>query len=254
MGDLQNLEQYLFCDVWDAFFYDSNGTLLMSQENLTSADVTSSSDSQEVRNGRGNGLFATLMYNKKVDVSLKTNTFNMSLLALLCGTTVATGKGTAFTPVEYTDVNKEDGTATLKKNPIKQTDLKLYCDGVLINAEKYSLEGKVITFTDETVKGKTVKVLPYEFDCQDTNLKTITVDVDKFPSAGRLVLQSVVKNSETKNKFYITLVCEKAQPSSSFSLTTSSEVKPTETEVKLSVQTKEGTKQLVKIQFREIEE
>lgn len=47
-----DLKQNLLCDVFDAYLYDSNGKLILVQENLIGSDIVGKSDSLEVRNGR----------------------------------------------------------------------------------------------------------------------------------------------------------------------------------------------------------
>ena len=245
MADVKNLDQFILCDVFDAYFYDSDDNLVFYSENLTNSDVKGSAESKEVRNGRGNGLWCTLMYNKKVEVSLKTNLFNMATLALLCGTEVGTGNGTAYSPVQELTVATKQ--VTLEQEP-KNGKIKVY-DKTLIDSSKYTVTAKAVEFTDETFDGKTIKVMPYEFDVKgDTVVSEVVISSDKFPSAGKLILKGVEKNDKTKEMAEITIICENAQPSTDFSLSTSSEVAPAETEIKLTVQTQTGNKKLMTVQ------
>ena len=91
--------------------------------------------------------------------------------------------------------------------------------------------------------------MPYEFDVKDgTVVSEVVISSDKFPSAGKLILKGVEKNDKTKEMAEITIICENAQPSTDFSLSTSSEVAPAETEIKLTVQTQTGNKKLMTVQ------
>ncbi len=248
MADVKNLDQFILCDVFDAYFYDSDDNLVFYSENLTNSDVKGSAESKEVRNGRGNGLWCTLMYNKKVEVSLKTNLFNMATLALLCGTEVGTGNGTAYSPVQELTVATKQ--VTLEQEP-KNGKIKVYdkTNNTLVDSSKYTVTAKAVEFTDETFNGKTIKVMPYEFDVNgDTVVSEVVISSDKFPSAGKLILKGVEKNDKTKEMAEITIICENAQPSTDFSLSTSSEVAPAETEIKLTVQTQTGNKKLMTVQ------
>lgn len=246
-----DLNQYLLCDVFDAYLYDSSDNLILVQENLTGSDVTGSSDSQEVRNGRGNGLFATLLYNKKVDVVLKTNTFNFSTLALLCGTSVGTGLGTSYTAPQTLAVATK--IMTLGETPKDSTKIEIYDNAnAKIISTAYAIVDKVVTFTDPTYDTTEVRVMPYEYDCSGDSIKEIVIESDKFPSACKLVLKGIEKDANTDEYAELTIICEKAQPSTDFSLSTSSEVKPVETEVKLSIQTRVGSKKLMTIQEKAI--
>ena len=246
-----DLNQYLLCDVFDAYLYDSSDNLILVQENLTGSDVKGSSDSQEVRNGRGNGLMSTLLYNKKVEITLKTNAFNFSTLALLCGTSVGTGTGTSYTAPQ--DLKVATKVITLAETPKDSTKVEIYdATNTKIISTAYAIVGKVVTFTGTTYDDTYTRVMPYEFACTGDTVKEIVISSDKFPSACKLILKGIEKDSTTKEYAELTIICEQAQPSTDFSLSTSSEVKPVETEIKLSVQTKVGSTRLMTIQEKKI--
>lgn len=246
-----DFNQYLLCDVFDAYLYDSNGRLILVQENLIGSDIVGSSDSLEVRNGRGNGLWATLLYNKKVDITLKTNTFNMATLAILCGTSVGTGDSTSYSaPQDLKVATKE---MTLVEPPKYPTKIEMYDEtNTLIESTEYSIVDETVTFTGDEYDDTYVRVMPYEYDCSGDEVKEIVVSADKFPSACKLVLKGIERDANSAEFAELTIICEKAQPSTDFSLSTSSEVKPVETEVKLSVQTAIGSKKLMTIQEKKI--
>ena len=246
-----DLNQYLLCDVFDAYLYDSNDNLILVQENLTGSDVVGKADSLDVKNGRGGGIFAKLLYNKQVDITLKTNTFNFSTLALLCGTSVGTGNSTSYSaPQSLTVATK---VITLGDTPKDSTKVEIYDkDNAKIISTAYAIVDKVVTFTASTYDTTEVRVMPYEYDCSGDSIKEIVVDADKFPSACKLILKGIEKDSNTAEFAELTIICEKAQPSTDFSLSTSSEVKPVETEIKLSVQTRVGSKRLLTIQEKAI--
>lgn len=227
-------EKRLLADVMDAYFYDDKGNLVFQSENLTSSDITGSADEKEIRNGRGNGLFAKLYSNKKVDISIKTNAFDFSTVAMLAGTTVGTGKGTCFTPSMVLTLSG-DKKVVLPYEPKYPDKVEFYIDGDLVETAKRTLDKNEVTFTEAEV-GKDVKLLPYEFDikAEDDEYKEIVVRADQFPQAGKLVLKGVEKDKTGKNYRDITIIIEKAQPSSDFTLSTSAEVDATETEIKLS--------------------
>ena len=226
-------DKNLLCDVFDAYFYDAQGNLVFMSENLTSSDITGSADEKEVRNGRGNGLFAKLYSNKKIEVSLKTNAFDFSTVALLAGTTVGTGKGTCFTPslIQTVKANKE---VVLPYTPKNTSKVEIFAKGVLVEPSKYTINKNAVTFTDLSV-GDEIVVMPFEFDMPSgEEYKEIVIRADQFPTAGKLVLKGVEKNKSAENYKDLTIIIDKAQPASDFSLSTSSEVDATETEIKLS--------------------
>lgn len=232
-------DKNLLCDVFDAYYYDSKGNLVFMSENLTSSDITGSADEKEVRNGRGNGLFAKLYSNKKIEVSLKTNAFDFSTLALLAGTTVGTGKGTCYTPslMQTIGTNKE---VVLPYTPKDKDKVEVFHNGELVESSSYSFKNNAITFTG-LVEGDEVMIMPYEFDMAGNDeYKEIVIRADQFPTAGKLVLKGVEKNKSAENYKDLTIIIDKAQPASDFSLSTSSEVDATETEIKLSALVNNG--------------
>lgn len=246
-----DFNQYLLCDVFDAYLYDSSDKLILVQENLIGSDIVGKSDSLEVRNGRGNGLWCTLLYNKQVDVTLKTNTFNMANLALLCGTSIGTGSGTSYSAPQ--DLKVATKVITLAETPKDSTKVEIYdVTNTLIVSTAYEIVDKVVTFTDITYDDTYVKVMPYEYACSGDAVKEIVVSADKFPSACKLVLKGIERDANSAEFAELTIICEKAQPSTDFSLSTSSEVKPVETEIKLSIQTAIGSKKLMTIQEKKI--
>lgn len=232
-------DKNLLCDVFDAFFYDSDGKLVFMSENLTSSEITGSADENEIRNGRGNGLFAKLYSNKKVEVTLKTNTFDFSTVALLAGTTVGTGKGTCYTPSLLLTV--KEGKVILPYEPKSPSSLEIYADGTQVASENIKATKNSIALTGVD-DGKEVKIMPYEFDMpsEKDEYKEIVVRADQFPTAGKLVLKGIEKNKSSQNYRDLTIIIEKAQPSSDFTLSTSSEVEPAETEIKLSALVENG--------------
>lgn len=246
-----DLKQNLLCDVFDAYLYDSSDKLILVQENLIGSDVVGKADSLDVKNGRGNGLFATLLFNKKVDITLKTNTFNFSTLAMLCGTSVGTGSGTSYSAPQ--DLKVATKVITLGEAPKDSTKVEIYdANNTLIISTAYAIVDKVITFTASTYDDTYVRVMPYEYACTGDTVKEIVVSADKFPSACKLVLKGIEKDENSAEFAELTIICEKAQPSTDFSLSTSSEVKPVETEIKLSIQTASGSKKLMTIQEKKV--
>lgn len=246
-----DLKQNLLCDVFDAYLYDSSNKLILVQENLIGSDIVGKSDSLEVRNGRGNGLFAKLLYNKQVDITLKTNTFNMANLALLCGTSVGTGSGTTYSAPQ--DLKVATKVITLGETPKDSTKVEIYdVNNTLIVSTAYEILDKVVTFTDNAYDDTYVTVMPYEYACTGDAVKEIVVSADKFPSACKLVLKGLERNENSEEFAELTIICEKVQPSTDFSLSTSSEVKPVETEIKLSIQTASGSKKLMTIQEKKV--
>lgn len=229
-------DKNLLCDVFDAYFYDTDGNLVFMSDNLTSSNIEGTADETEVRNGRGNGLFAKLYSNKTIDITLETNAFDFGMLAMLCGTSVGTGKGTCYSEADIATI--EGNEITLAYEPKDLDKVEFFVEGAKVSAE--SILGKVVTF-DAQYDGKEVKVMPFEYDVVGGgDYQEITVRADQFPSAGKLVLKGVEKNKLGKNYKNLTVIIEQASVSSDFSLSTSSEVEPSTTTIKLSALVKNG--------------
>lgn len=228
-------DKNLLCDVFDAYFYNSDGKLIFMSDNLTSSNIEGTADETEVRNGRGNALFAKIYSNKTIDITLETNAFDFGTLALLCGTSVGTGKGTCYSEAELLTVSSD--AVTLKHIPKDVDALECFVDGVKVEPDAVS--DKTVTFSD-IEDGKQVKIMPYEYDVVGGDYQEIVVRADQFPSAGKLVLKGVEKNKLTKNYRNLTIIIEQASVSSDFSLSTSSEVEPSTTTIKLSALVKNG--------------
>lgn len=228
-------DKNLLCDVFDAYFYDSNDNLVFTSENLTSSDIKGSADEKEVRNGKGNGLFAKLYSNKKIDISLKTNAFDFATVALLAGTTVGTGTGTCFTPALMLTANVSD-EIILPNIPKYPAKVEMFKDGTKVQSGAYTITNNTVVFTTTVTTGEEVKIMPFEFDVPLANdeYKEINISANKFPDAGKLVLKGIEKNKLTQDYKDLTIIIPQAQPASDFSLSTSSEVQATETEIKLS--------------------
>lgn len=97
-----------------------------------------------------------------------------------------------------------------------------------------------IVEVDSDYEGKAVKIMPYEYDSDDTEIQEIVVKADEFPEACKLVLKSYLKTKKNKVWKNLTITIPEASIASNFSLSTSSEVAPTETEIKLSALSNNG--------------
>lgn len=247
MANAIDLTQYLVTDVFDSYLYDDNDNLIVYQKNLTGSDIVGKADSVEVKNGKGHSLFAKLYSNKQIDVTLKTNTFNFGTLALMCGTSVGTGEGTNYCE-EIIIGELKDITYTLNEIPKYPAKVNIYVGGDRITPV---INGKTITF-DQSAKGKEIKIMPYEYDVDDEETQFIDIKADEFPEACKLVLKTYIKTKKNAKYKNLTIIIPQASVSSDFNLSTSSEVKPSETEIKLSALTENG--RLMKIYITDLDE
>jgi len=240
------LEKYLLSDVFDAWFFNSKGELICMSQNLTQSDITGTSDTVEVRNGRGNALFAMLQHNKNIEVKLATNVFDFHTLALQTGSQVATGEGTSFTAPYTTKV--VNGLVPIPQIPMDSdvSRVNIFCnDARIIPTEPFAIDevnGCILLNTD-LYDGKEVFVNPFEYELSEEDAKVIqeiVVRADSFTKAGKLLLRGWLKNQDTADIKELIIVFDKAQPISNFNLVTTSEVSPSETEITLNALSDKG--------------
>ena len=137
-------------------------------------------------------------------------------------------------PCECNKTLNEDNEVVLPYEPKVVSKVEIYHNGELVEASKYSITNNTVAFT-ELVDGDEVIIMPFEFEMPGNDeYKEIVIRADQFPTAGKLVLKGVEKNKSAENYKDLTIIIDKAQPASDFSLSTSSEVDATETEIKLS--------------------
>src|SRR5574344_145413 len=111
-----DINKGLLLDVFDLYCYDSEtNKLLFMSENLTQSSISGTADESEVRNGRGNNLFATLSSNKTLTIECTTNAFSFDSLAFMAGTTVHTGTGYSYTSTQK--VKLASGQLALAQEP-----------------------------------------------------------------------------------------------------------------------------------------
>lgn len=233
-------EKYAFVDVWDAFVYNENDELLFMSKNLTSADIKGDSSETEIRNGKMNGLWDKLYFNKKVDVSLKTNLFSFSALALLSGSKIGTGDGTYYSESFFATV--KDGQIELQEEPKYPQKVSIFIEDVKVTT---SINGRIVTL-DADYEGKKAEIMPYEYDSDDEDIQQIDIKADEFPESVKLVLKSYIKKKGSKVYKNLTIVIPQASVKSNFSMSSSSDVKPDEQEIQLSALTG-GDNSLMKV-------
>lgn len=242
------IDKKIVCDVFDAYYYTPEGRLICMSKNLTKADITGDSDEQEVRNGRGNGLWSILNSNKSVEIKLTTNVFDFETLAYMAGTEVGTGKGTMFTnSYEYEVIN---GMLPIHKIPLREdvSKLNIFCGEELLDTSDFVIKNKgqanmYISLETDKYNGKQLSVMPYEFEPDSEErkeIKQINIEIDKFPKSCYLLLKGIEKNQDNSIVNELTIKIKKAIPSANFSFATSSEVSPSDTEVTLKAQAVNG--------------
>ena len=207
-------------NVFDAYFY-LDGKIALVQENLTDSSISSTVQNSLIKNGRGNKTWASIDYDKELNVELQTNVIDFNQIALSAGSAIVEGATTVYTEAK---VHTISGTKiTLDKEPLVSSEVQIIevaTDKVLKETTDYTISGTDVTFTSITGD---VKVLPYTYTSAE-GAKEIKIAADKFASAGKLVLKSVMINEGQKATDYVEIVIEKAKPASDFTISSSSEV------------------------------
>ena len=207
-------------NVFDAYFY-LDGKIALVQENLTDSSISSTVQNSLIKNGRGNKTWASIDYDKELNVELQTNVIDFNQIALSAGSAIVEGATTVYTEAK---VHTISGTKiTLAKEPLVSSEVQIIevaTDKVLKETTDYTISGRDVTFTSITGD---VKVLPYTYTSV-ADAKEIKIAADKFASAGKLVLKSVMINEGQKATDYVEIVIEKAKPASDFTISSSSEV------------------------------
>lgn len=207
-------------NVFDAYFY-LDGKIALVQENLTNSSISSTVQNSLIKNGRGNKTWASIDYDKELNVELQTNVIDFNQIALSAGSAIVEGATTVYTEAK---VHTISGTKiTLAKEPLVSSEVQIIevaTDKVLKETTDYTISGTDVTFTSITGD---VKVLPYTYTSV-ADAKEIKIAADKFASAGKLVLKSVMIDEGQKATDYVEIVIEKAKPASDFTISSSSEV------------------------------
>lgn len=207
-------------NVFDAYFY-LEGKIALVQENLTNSSISSTVQNSLIKNGRGNKQWASIDYDKTLDIELQTNVIDFNQIAMSAGSAIVEGVTTVYSEAKvYTIATNK---ITLDKTPLKSSEVQIIevkTDKVLKETSDYTISGTTVTFTSITGD---VKVLPYTYASID-KAKEIKIAADKFAAAGKLVLKSVMVDENQKATDYVEIVIEKCKPASDFTISAASEI------------------------------
>ena len=230
-----DINKGLLLDVFDLYCYDSEtGKLLFMIENLTQSSISGTADESEVRNGRGNNLFATLSSNKTLTIECVTNAFSFDSLAFMAGTAVHTGEGVSYTSTQRL---KLAGTKlTLAKEPQNTAEVQVFKDGVEVSNVQVS--GTQVTITGGQ-EGAEYLVMPYSYASTE-QAEEIVINAQDFPSACKVVLKGVERDQNSKIVADMSFIFDRAKPQNDFSIDTSSELSAKDTTITLKVLNSNG--------------
>ena len=225
-----DINKGLLLDVFDLYCYDSEtNKLLFMSENLTQSSITGTADESEVRNGRGNNLFATLSSNKTLTIECTTNAFSFDSLAFMAGTTVHTGNGISYTATQK--VKLSSGQLALSEEPVNTNEVQVFKDGKEVT--NISVSGKNITVTSGQ-EGAEYLVMPYSYESSE-QAEEIEIKAQDFPSACKVVLKGIERDANSKVIADMSFIFNRAKPTNDFSIDTSSELSAKDTTIQLKV-------------------
>ena len=214
-----DINKGLLLDVFDLYCYDSEtNKLLFMSENLTQSSITGTADESEVRNGRGNNLFATLSSNKTLTIECTTNAFSFDSLAFMAGTNVNTGTGVSYTATQK--LKLASGQLTLSEEPVNTNEVQVFKDGKEVT--NIQVSGKNVTVTSGQ-EGAEYLVMPYSYT-STAESEEIIIKAQDFPSACKVVLKGVERDQNSKIVADMSFIFDRAKPTNDFSIDTSSEL------------------------------
>ncbi len=231
-----DINKGLLLDVFDLYCYDAEtGKLLFMSENLTQSSISGTADESEVRNGRGNNLFATLSSNKTLTIECTTNAFSFDSLAFMAGTKVITGQGLGYTAAQRLKLS--GGKLTLSEEPANTSEVQVFKDGVEVSNVQVS--GKNVTITSGQ-DGAEYLVMPYSYR-DNGDFEEIVIKAQDFPSACKVVLKGVERDRNSKIVADMSFIFDRAKPQNDFAIDTSSELSAKDTTLTLKVLNSDGT-------------
>ncbi|MBX0320196.1 hypothetical protein [Shouchella clausii] len=238
----------LIADVFDMLVIDPKGYVLL-EDKLTSGNISGQTESNDVRAGQGNNLFAVLHNSKEIEITQNSPVFNFKSLAMHIGSDITTGKGIGYAAAESHIVS--NGKITLKKEPISQSSVKIENEhGIQLN--DFTLSEKEITFED-LADGEKVRVLTYEYETPEHS-QTIFIPANEFPENVKIVLTTLEISRGEQPLNYIQFVFDLVKPSANFTIETSSERQAATRENTFRVLKPEGEKYLGKVHRFPIDE
>ena len=219
-----DINKGLLLDVFDLYCYDSEtGKLLFMSENLTQSSISGTADESEVRNGRGNNLFATLSSNKTLTIECTTNAFSFDSLAFMAGTSVHTGQGVSYTSTQK--LKLAGTTLTLAEEPQNTAEVQVFKDGVEV--QNIQVSGTQVTISGGS-EGAEYLVMPYSYTSTH-EAEEIVINAQDFPSACKVVLKGVERDQNSKIVADMSFIFDRAKPQNDFSIDTSSELSAKDT-------------------------
>jgi len=231
----------ILADVMNVHVFDNEtGLHLMTEEDLTTADLEFDVTTKEVRGGQGNPVICVLSSGRKVTVKTANPVMDIENIATQLGTSIVTGENVGYTTRNKLKIAIDGATATiiLPKVPLTPANLKLSYKGIdlaLTTGYTIGSDNRTITILTAGVKlNEVVVVESYDYKTS-ANARTINIDAESYPSGVRLVCETFLLDTGTKKKETLKMVFPKALPTGKFTMATKSEVDASNTALEYTI-------------------
>lgn len=214
----------LVADVFQAVVKKKDGSVL-GKTVLQDANIDVAVDTNDVRAGQGNGLYAVLHSNMDINISLTDIEWSLKQVAMSLGQTIGTGAKTAWAmPKKYQVTNNgTDDLITLDEAPTGESTLVIHDkDGKVITDTNYLLSGSEVTFSGGVTEGDYVEVMTYKYNT-DAATEEVKIDIKSFPDDVTVVLETLEIDQDEQPVAKLQYQFDRVKPSASFAINTSSE-------------------------------
>lgn len=201
-------------EVADVIFFDiATGKPVLFFDTLKTSSIENASETTDATGGRGNAKLMTWNYSRTATLQMQDALLSLESMAVLAGTEVVAG--TTLYKREKLDV--KTNTATLSETPSESAKVTIVDkDGKEVSAAKVS--GVNVTGLD----GQTTVSAYYEYKAP-SSAKTVKFVSDKFPSAYRVIGDTIVRDNATGKDRVAQFMIPKAQLQAGFTFTMDAE-------------------------------
>lgn len=232
----------ILADVMNVHAFDNEtGKHIMTEEDLTTADLEFDVTQKEVRGGQGNPVICVLSSGRKVTVKTANPVMDIQNIATQLGTEIITGENIGYTTRNKLKIaidGSNVATIVLPKVPLTPANLKLSYKGVnLVVTTDYTIgtDKRTIIILKVGVQLNEVVVVE-SYDYKTTaSAKTINIDAESYPKGVKLVCETFLLDTGTKKKETLKMVFPKALPTGKFTMATKSEVDASSTAVEYTI-------------------
>lgn len=199
------------------------GKTVLLQKNLTNSSIAGTAQNSLIKNGIGNATYASIDFDKELNVELQSNVIDLNQIALSCGSAIIEGAVTSYTMGEAYTLGG-DKKITLPETPSEVGALEIIdiaTDKVLKTTTDYTITSSSVTFTGTHPKG--VYVAPYAYMSVE-GTKRITISSNQFPEAGELILTTYMVDENFKRTDRVVIYIPKCKPSADWTISSGSDI------------------------------